>query len=590
MKFVNLILILSVTLPYVKCELETSFSKPRFTEPEDVGMGHTKVIQDLHQRMRDKPPLNGDEYMIHMIEAVVEYMCKPMTRECVEDILSTTDAIDMSYQNGYAHLTNNILSDDFDEEVLSSIENLFFSVGLLEWDESPEEILNVMYKNFENLRDNTEVENEHHRLVGLVAYSVGMESAKQWHEIFNDDENQFHKLIHAHHENSRRNLQAQALGDLLSAASENANIESQRLIEADIIGGASGAIVVGFDRFVRNKESEKEIASEALEKAVSTAVIFSSTNVAVQTGILGGDGNGAGILGGLGGIFGGDGNGTGILGGLGGLFGGGNNTGTSNNGTGIFGGLFGGGDNNGTGILGNVLGGGNNNGTGFLGNVLGGGNNDNNGTGFLGNVLGGGNNDNNGTGFLGNVLGGGNNDNNNNNNTDGEGGGGLFSGISNLFGGGNNNDVANEEGTPQQLDSVETGGLVNDIAGNVPNNNNDNDTGVGSNLATNNGGGIANQASGTTSNSNDTTSAVQTTTEESSGGVGTGAVGNILGGIGGFLGAGNNGNDQNTEAAGTATEEGTGNAVAQGLEGLSGLATGFFGGGNNAANRQPNGN
>jgi len=440
------------------------YETTQFFDPEDVGMAHTEVIHDLHQRMREQPPSNKDEYLDHMLDAIVDYMCDPVTEQCIDRIFETFDNIDMTYSSGFEHVSKNLVPKDFDAIVLDSMEKLFKSISLLSWDESPKEILEEMFVNFEDLRDNEEVEDDRHRMVGLVAYSVGMESAKQWHEILNEPDNQFHKLITIQKEINQRRLQDELLGglspsDILTNVQAGAvnDLDPIDLVEADVVGSAAGAIMGGFDVV----EGEN---STLLEVVAESAILYSATNIVEQ---FAAPNEGGGLI-------------DNIVGGV-----------TNNNGTGIFSGITNaitGNDNNnnstGGGILSNILGGNNNNNNnnstdgenedgGFFSNLVGGitGNNnnlvnDNVTTGVGGNNIDGGNavsegdssstnnggsgeGEGSGTGIggaIGSAIGGflGNNngeeENSPNGENNGEGSGnGIFAGVANLFGGGGNN-------------------------------------------------------------------------------------------------------------------------------------------------------
>lgn len=260
--------------------------------PEDVGAGHTKVIHNLQLRLMQKLPSNKNEYLREVSLAMSEHICDPFDVSCnrrvMENIMNLKVGPQGEAKSGFEHLEMNLLRKDFDPIVMKSLEKLFFAISLADLNEDPTDVLHLLRRNYEDLKYGKEVTNEKDRMLGLLSYSVGMESTKQWHEIFNDEENPFSRMRKAFHgENVRkRNLQiftnplnplnpdsplnpintGSGLGsgpidttliptDGTGTGLGGSLINFGDLLEADVIGVTAGLISSGFDLIVGDNSS-----------------------------------------------------------------------------------------------------------------------------------------------------------------------------------------------------------------------------------------------------------------------------------------------------------------------------------------------
>jgi len=234
------------------------------TQPEDVGMGHTKIIQDLQQLMIHDPPTNRIEYLRHLGLAMVQNMCEPNNVQCMRKLVKNTLQRNIKYDNGLEYISQNLAGKvgGLDSTVLDSMEKLFYSLSLASFNENPRDILRVMNRDLEELKVNSEVKNEQHRTIGLIAYSVGMESTKQWHEIFNDSSGPIPKLMaFMWGKKHSRNLQNLDLNTILQLADVlGIELDIVDIIEADVIGATAGAISAAFDASEGNTVSVFDVA------------------------------------------------------------------------------------------------------------------------------------------------------------------------------------------------------------------------------------------------------------------------------------------------------------------------------------------
>jgi len=231
--------------------------------PEDVGHGHSQIIHDLQEQLAKKQPANGREYLQFISLIMMEHFCKLDSLQCNKNMAELTTSITLGPQgnvsSGYEHVSMNLLPEDFDPQVLTSLKKLFDTISMAELHENPENILIILNEEFEDLKNSENAIDEDHRLVGLLTYSVGMESLKQWYEVLNDKTNPFYQMLLLLSPRKKRYLQTEALlNSLTDEAIEQ--IDFIRLIEADMIGAAAGAIAAVFD-------SSGDILSNALTQA-----------------------------------------------------------------------------------------------------------------------------------------------------------------------------------------------------------------------------------------------------------------------------------------------------------------------------------
>ena len=228
--------------------------------PKDVGSGHTQIIVDLQNRIEQHQPRNKDEYLNHLSITMVNHLCNPSDAKCKSYLEKKTANLECGpkgdAKDGFEHVSLNVFPKDFDPYVLESFEVLFHSVAITDLKTKPTEIVKLMDLYFQDLKRNENILNEDHRQIGLVAYSVAMESTKQWFEILNDQNNAFYQFLLLTYTDS---MNGRKLQDLTSV------IDFVGLIEADIIGATEGAILSLFnpatDPILQSALAQASIAS-----------------------------------------------------------------------------------------------------------------------------------------------------------------------------------------------------------------------------------------------------------------------------------------------------------------------------------------
>lgn len=320
------------------------------TTPEDVGLGHTQLIHELQKRMTEVPPTDYTDYLRHLASIVMEHLCHPTVVSCTQRIAQDATHSNYKFENGYDFFVE-LMTEQYDSVALNSIHELFQHIGQLQLDQDPTLLLESMKNHFQQLQINSTITNETDRMVGLIAYSVGMESAREWHSILNKPTNPFRilstSILQNQMQNHDRKLQDDGGGgggvfsNIVSgitgivggggggtdggagggagggtdggtdgAGTDGSisalGIDITKLVEVDVIGATAGAVSSAFDIALNRNVS-------LIEKTFEYAVLFSAREIIRQltpedtgitgiTGIIedltGGGGNGDGDEGG----------------------------------------------------------------------------------------------------------------------------------------------------------------------------------------------------------------------------------------------------------------------------------------------------
>ena len=199
------------------------------TSPEHVGLAHTLIIQNLMQKFEINPPQNSLEYLHAVSTEMRKISCEPKDPDCNSRIVRRTMEIK---PDQYDEVTN-ILPKNFEPDVAEAIFNLYDITELVDIDD-PSKVLNYMNEKKESLFNRENI-NESDRLVGLLTFSVGMESTKQWAEVVTDPKNPFHLIATKQREGDRK-LQ------MIDTSDPEIQLKFVNMLQADISGAISGAI------------------------------------------------------------------------------------------------------------------------------------------------------------------------------------------------------------------------------------------------------------------------------------------------------------------------------------------------------------
>lgn len=110
-----------------------------------------------------------------------------------------------------------------------------------------ESTVQMIDRDLHDLKHSEIVEEELHRDIGIMAYSVGLESMKQWREVLDDEDNPFHKMnksIESDEENNDHS-RFRSLQFLPEGEEEEGGISDEDfslLIQSDIVGAVDGAV------------------------------------------------------------------------------------------------------------------------------------------------------------------------------------------------------------------------------------------------------------------------------------------------------------------------------------------------------------
>jgi len=274
----------------------------QLSSPEHVGAAHYQIIHNLQEAMRENAPQNHTEYLYAISIEMRKAACHENDIVCNSRIVQKTIELQPGIPNREAEQEIDMLShlpENLDQEVANMIQDLMTSTELAKLDK-PSEIVLYMNKNLDRLMHNEDVLNEEHRAIGLIAHSVGMESAKQWAEILNDPENPFNTItIGSKKDNHNRKLQQQQFAGM---SDQDLQVNFVNILQADILGSVTGAVNSVFD-----SSKEKTILQFAMEEAsIASMKSFGGNFVASNIPDIPGLSNLPGISN-LGGLAGGNG-------------------------------------------------------------------------------------------------------------------------------------------------------------------------------------------------------------------------------------------------------------------------------------------
>jgi len=274
--------------------------------PLDVGLVHAHIIHDLQERMEDSPPGSHLEYLHAVSQEMRSNLCDAKDPVCNSRIVQKTINMQTGPKNGHTdglEYVKSIVPDIFDPKVMDYMDKLFFTMSLSEIDmEHTNQVLTVMKHDLDSMLQDKEIKHERSREVGMIAYSVAMESTKQWTEILTDESNPFNRALTSiapdkYHE---RKLQfdqpdntavTQENSGFIDPALEEAFLS---LLEADLLGATEGAIEAFF------ATGNNTLVAQAVEEATMASLkavvaLFLVDAISGQsTGIGGGDGFGPG--------------------------------------------------------------------------------------------------------------------------------------------------------------------------------------------------------------------------------------------------------------------------------------------------------
>ena len=241
------------------------------TKPEDVGLSHYKIIDNLIMNMEQSVPNNSHEILEYLAFELRDSLCDEEDYQCESDVYrEVLDGMEFventrTHMTGYRHLKS-ALSGDFDQESRWVIENALDILSELDLDNVDHEgVTNVLDYELEKLQQSTSITDEEHRMVGIIALSVGIESIRQWNEISNYPEHVFFRVLMNNPGNRR-------LG--VSFGHRRLQDELARVVRSDVLGSTMGAVVEISDGKKGNVfERTKRIIRGSIRKGVVGSVL-----------------------------------------------------------------------------------------------------------------------------------------------------------------------------------------------------------------------------------------------------------------------------------------------------------------------------
>lgn len=154
----------------------------------DFGLYHTKAFDELAELYVDRRPTSKREMCTDLVNIVAAWCdgdseCDRKTRENMESIFV---AVEEGGQDSE-------LPDDFNEDVLDSISSMFSVLNTVTTGEDIDEIIGTLVSIEKEVQD-LEGVSENHKNVAYGTLSVAIESARLWHQVYNDREHSLHGM------------------------------------------------------------------------------------------------------------------------------------------------------------------------------------------------------------------------------------------------------------------------------------------------------------------------------------------------------------------------------------------------------------
>lgn len=270
---------------------------------EDYGRAHYDLIDQLESKFSKKYPKSVNEVMTVLNEELCHHIhdetedefhsCQNLRRRLTYSSLSSSsNTVDNNANKnrvpfGSKDYFQSILPENLDSAVKGSIDNALLLVELLETKSNDKSknndvVIHALDVELQQLKENSMVESESDREVGIAALSVFVESAKQWTEIYNNPNHIFFNIRNDFEKEigkSNRLLQLQNMNytnftnDITVAASEMAIVVNR---------DAAGIIIGVLDSKFRGGGWEGRAAKLAV---INSFIAFMSTQLlAYMTG------------------------------------------------------------------------------------------------------------------------------------------------------------------------------------------------------------------------------------------------------------------------------------------------------------------
>jgi len=238
MKLVSALQLLVALLTASNGESGVRHVNKRELSPENAGAFHTVVFKNLADKYRIEHPKSISHY-IKDVGDVMSDFCDKGNMKCISEAYKQT-------VNQFAHVSKKGTStlsnahEKFEGSVRSALDRTYELVD--EFGSTEEKDLDYFVSEMDNILDELKGmtdEDEAQRLIALGSVSVGIDSAKYWHEAYYDETNPFYGALRNKLDGNRR------LTDTASDVPEFKDffpIPWKKVVRADIDGGVNTSI------------------------------------------------------------------------------------------------------------------------------------------------------------------------------------------------------------------------------------------------------------------------------------------------------------------------------------------------------------
>lgn len=161
----------------------------QYNSIKDYGSVHTEAFNKLAELHGEKIP-ESEEEMVKQLTEIVSSFCGGDSK-CEESCREKMNEHYIMHQSGESGIFE--LPDDFDEDVLDSLSSMFSVINTVTMKESVDDILNSL-DDIEKEVEGNKKASEAHKAVALGGLSVAKESARLWHDVYNDKKHPLHGM------------------------------------------------------------------------------------------------------------------------------------------------------------------------------------------------------------------------------------------------------------------------------------------------------------------------------------------------------------------------------------------------------------
>lgn len=157
------------------------------SHPEEVGSGHTHIVQGVERRLDNskKKSVTTHQFYNAIEEELKESLCNQEDSACHRSMLDIVSEVFSTTSSRPA------IPEHYDPRIAEVIDNLFSSFSTFDV-EPKEKVIAKMSDDLETLKNMDAPEAQ--KNVGIITYSVAIESFKQWHEVLHDSTSSFHAI------------------------------------------------------------------------------------------------------------------------------------------------------------------------------------------------------------------------------------------------------------------------------------------------------------------------------------------------------------------------------------------------------------